>query len=65
MGVSFPRTIELDGRTYEVKVIHTLKTGERIAYAILQHPILGPQVVHSPSVRIRLAYKMDHVEESK
>ena len=60
-----PQFVQMGDRTYEVKAIHALKTGERIVYAILQHPILGPQVVHSPSIRIRLAHKIDHPEESK
>ena len=37
----FPQIVQLDGRTYEVKAIHTLKTGERIARAVVRHSVLG------------------------
>ena len=59
----FPQIVQLDGRTYEVKAIHTLKTGERIARAVFRHSVLGEQEVHSPSVRIRLARRVEEMKQ--
>lgn len=59
--MKFPQIVQMDGRTYEVKAIHTLKTGERIARAVFRHSVLGEQEVHSPSVRIRLARRMEEI----
>lgn len=61
----FPQFIQMDGRTYEIKAIHTLKTGERPAHAVLDHPVLGKQEIRSPSIRVRLAHKIDHMGELK
>ena len=58
----FPQVVQMDGRTYEVKAIHTLKTGERVARAVFRHSVLGEQEVHSPSVRIRLARRVEEME---
>lgn len=65
MKKKFPIIVEMDGRTYEIKAIHTLKTGERVARAVLHHPVLGMQEVHSPSIRIRLAHKFDTMEATQ
>ncbi len=62
---TFPVFVEMDGRNYEIKAINTLKTGERIAKAILHHPVLGKQEVQSPSIRLRLAHRFEQGQKEK